>query len=189
MATHSSVLAWRIPEMGEPGGLPSLGSHGVGHDWTDLAAAGWDREHYQQSRSFLYVSLQSLPSIATKSLLFLCLLASTIPTGWLFSLEKASFPIPTQTLVAYEMFSVLFSVVLLLCKCVCVLTSWGIILAISSSILRVIFTHCFFFCFLSHLFGVCYYIYVRTCYLDSFVLCFFFFFYSVLLSVNMDIFY
>ena len=31
-ATHSSVLAWRIPEMGEPGGLPSMGSHRVGHD-------------------------------------------------------------------------------------------------------------------------------------------------------------
>ena len=38
MATHSSVLAWRIPGMGEPGGLPSLGSHRVGHDWRDLAA-------------------------------------------------------------------------------------------------------------------------------------------------------
>ena len=32
MATHSSVLAWRIPGMGEPGGLPSLGPHSVGHD-------------------------------------------------------------------------------------------------------------------------------------------------------------
>ena len=32
MAIHSSVLAWRIPETGEPGGLPSLGSHRVGHD-------------------------------------------------------------------------------------------------------------------------------------------------------------
>ena len=32
MATYSSVLAWRIPGMGEPGGLPSLGSHRVGHD-------------------------------------------------------------------------------------------------------------------------------------------------------------
>ena len=32
MATHSSVLAWRIPGMAEPGGLPSLGSHRVGHD-------------------------------------------------------------------------------------------------------------------------------------------------------------
>ena len=37
MATHSSVLAWRIPGMGEPGGLPSLGSHRVRHDWSDLA--------------------------------------------------------------------------------------------------------------------------------------------------------
>ena len=39
MATHSSVLAWRIPGTGEPGGLPSMGSHGVGPDWSDLAAA------------------------------------------------------------------------------------------------------------------------------------------------------
>ena len=39
MATRSSVLAWRIPGTGEPGGLPSMGSHRVGHDWCDLAAA------------------------------------------------------------------------------------------------------------------------------------------------------
>ena len=39
MATHSSVLAWRIPGTGEPGGLPSVGSHRVGHDRSDLAAA------------------------------------------------------------------------------------------------------------------------------------------------------
>ena len=39
MATHSSVLAWRIPGMGEPDGLPSMGSHRVGRDWSDLAAA------------------------------------------------------------------------------------------------------------------------------------------------------
>ena len=38
MATHSSVLAWRIPGTGEPGGLPSMGSHRVGHDCGDLAA-------------------------------------------------------------------------------------------------------------------------------------------------------
>ena len=38
MATHSSVLAWRIPGTGEPGGLPSMGLHRVGHDWSDLAA-------------------------------------------------------------------------------------------------------------------------------------------------------
>ena len=39
MATHSSVLAWRILGIGEPCGLPSMGSHRVGHDWSDLAIA------------------------------------------------------------------------------------------------------------------------------------------------------
>jgi len=39
MATHSSVLAWRIPGMWGPGGLPSMGSHRVWHNWSDLAAA------------------------------------------------------------------------------------------------------------------------------------------------------
>ena len=38
MATQSSVLAWRTPGMGEPGGLPSVGSHRVGHNLSDLAA-------------------------------------------------------------------------------------------------------------------------------------------------------
>ena len=37
MATHSSVLAWRTPGTAEPGGLPSMGSHWVGHDWSNLA--------------------------------------------------------------------------------------------------------------------------------------------------------
>ena len=39
METHSSVLAWRIPGMGEPGGLPSMGLHTVRHYWSDLAVA------------------------------------------------------------------------------------------------------------------------------------------------------
>ena len=39
MATHSSDLAWKIPGTGEPGGLPSMGSHRVGYNWSDLAAA------------------------------------------------------------------------------------------------------------------------------------------------------
>ena len=42
MATHSSVPVWRIPGTGEPGGLPSMGSQRVGHDWSDLAAAASD---------------------------------------------------------------------------------------------------------------------------------------------------
>ena len=49
MATHSSVLAWRTPGMGEPDGLPSMGSHRVGHDWSDLAAAA-----SQQQARFLW---------------------------------------------------------------------------------------------------------------------------------------
>ena len=55
MATHSSVLAWRIPGTGEPGGLPPVGSHRVGHDWSDFAAAatavaasGFVREHFKE---------------------------------------------------------------------------------------------------------------------------------------------
>ena len=39
MATHSSVLAWRVPGTGEPGGLPSMGSHRVGHDWSDSSSS------------------------------------------------------------------------------------------------------------------------------------------------------
>ena len=39
MATHSSTLAWRIPGTEEPGGLLFMGSHRVGHNWSDLAAA------------------------------------------------------------------------------------------------------------------------------------------------------
>ena len=51
MATHSSVLAWRIPGMGEPDGLPSMGLHRVGYDWSDLAAAAaaWFNSHQNQS--------------------------------------------------------------------------------------------------------------------------------------------
>ena len=45
MATHSSVLAWRIPGTGEPGGLPSMGSHRVRHDWSDSSAAAAAREY------------------------------------------------------------------------------------------------------------------------------------------------
>ena len=46
MATHSSVLAWRIPGTGEPSGLPSMGSHRVGHDGSGSAAAAAVSEEY-----------------------------------------------------------------------------------------------------------------------------------------------
>ena len=62
MATHSRVLAWRIPGTGEPGGLPSMGSHRVGHDWSDLAAAAAAAAAGQCSIQFLFlaVSLDTL---------------------------------------------------------------------------------------------------------------------------------
>ena len=80
MATHSSVLAWRIPGTGEPGGLLSLGSHRVGHEWSDLAAAaaaacdlpgqivfsekkkGGGAQQYMQ----VYVLFQNLKSLSSK---------------------------------------------------------------------------------------------------------------------------
>ena len=49
MATHSSVLAWRVPGMGEPGGLLSMGSHRVGHDWSDLVQQ--QQQSYKECRS------------------------------------------------------------------------------------------------------------------------------------------
>ena len=57
MATHSSVVAWRIPGTGEPGGLPSMGSHRVRHDWSDLAAAAateinWGWKWYSKNTKF-----------------------------------------------------------------------------------------------------------------------------------------
>ena len=57
MATHSSVLAWRIPGTGEPGGLPSMGSQRVGHDWSDLAAASyssWGRKELDTTERLHY---------------------------------------------------------------------------------------------------------------------------------------
>ena len=52
MATYSSVLAWRIPGMGEPGGLPSMGSQRVGHDRSDLtpAAARWSEQTWRHTQ-------------------------------------------------------------------------------------------------------------------------------------------
>ena len=51
MATHSSILAWRIPAMGEPGGLLSMGLHRVRHDCSDLAAAAAAAGYFSQRRA------------------------------------------------------------------------------------------------------------------------------------------
>ena len=61
MATHSSVHAWKIPGTGEPGGLPSMGSHRVGHDWSDLAVAWVDLNILI---SFLYFGMRNSCNLA-----------------------------------------------------------------------------------------------------------------------------
>ena len=69
MATHSSVLAWRIPGIGEPGELPSMGSHRVGHDWSDLAAAAAAACSIYKKRSLSF--LPSLDSWDLKYCLYI----------------------------------------------------------------------------------------------------------------------
>ena len=80
MATHSSVLSWRIPGTGEPGGLPSMGSHRVRHDWSDLAAnthqtegwstwsQGWKLCMNFYNRSGHPASDETLPVVSSDSL-------------------------------------------------------------------------------------------------------------------------
>ena len=62
MATHSSVLAWRIPGTREAGGLPSMGLHRVGHDWSDLAAAAVTFSSYLE-KNFKHPELFLLPHL------------------------------------------------------------------------------------------------------------------------------
>ena len=60
MATHSSVLAWRIPGMGEPGGLPSMGLHRVGDGWSEAATAWYLLYLFY---SYFFTRLRKLPFI------------------------------------------------------------------------------------------------------------------------------
>ena len=69
MATHSSVLAWRIPGTGEPGGLPSMGSHRVGHSWSDLAAAAAVEASFLGSQMLLLCPSMVFPLSAKSPLL------------------------------------------------------------------------------------------------------------------------
>ena len=82
--THSSVLAWRIPGMGEPGGLPSMGSHRVGHDWSDLAAAA--AVPYQKLQLLLLLSL-SVPWLQLSA-------GSSNPAPWPFTTSPLWSPNP-----------------------------------------------------------------------------------------------
>ena len=77
MAIHSSVLAWRIPGTAEPGGLTSVGSHRVRHDWSDAAAAAWK------------LSLEFCGNPAVKTMHFHCRGAGSIP-GWGTKIPQAT---------------------------------------------------------------------------------------------------
>ena len=94
MATSSSILAWRIPGTGEPGALPSMGSHRVAHDWSDLAAAA-AAVCLQKSKcsftraSFPCCSALLLPS--DKSCSSQSFRHHRIPTTWLQHLGPVSF--------------------------------------------------------------------------------------------------
>ena len=79
LATHSSVLAWRIPGTGEPGGLPSMGSHRVRHDWSDLAAAAVlmhshrPMKFYRRWKGFLLVISISLSLMGLRTTMIVLL--------------------------------------------------------------------------------------------------------------------
>ena len=59
MATHSNVLAWKTPGMAEPGGLPSMGSHRVGHDWSDLASSAAAAGVIMKTHFFFFMRTQN----------------------------------------------------------------------------------------------------------------------------------
>ena len=75
MATHSSILSWRIPGTGEPGGLPSQGSQRVGHDWSDLAVSSKQccSEHWGACILLDHVFLQICAQQVHMAVLFLVL--------------------------------------------------------------------------------------------------------------------
>ena len=88
MATHFSVLAWRIPGKGEPHGLPSMGSHRVGHDWSDLAAAAAAVESYFGNSDFFIPNNNKIHNRT----FFLSFLYSFLPPSYPPSIFPSALP-------------------------------------------------------------------------------------------------
>ena len=102
MATHSSVLVWRIPGTGEPGRLPSVGSRRVGHDWRDLAAAAaaaaaaglWSKPYWHPFSSSICSFVSLCPILVTTTifqtskLLLYFLWWSLISDFWCYCCKK-----------------------------------------------------------------------------------------------------
>ena len=99
MATHSRVLAWRIPGTGEPGGQPSMGSHRAGHYWSDLAAAA------AAAKSVLSLKNKNLISIVLNGLKTRCWAWKLIRI-WVRKLEFCSFLKIHSFLFSYSLVSV-----------------------------------------------------------------------------------
>ena len=93
-ATHSSVLAWRVAGTGKPGGLPSMGSHRVGHDWSDLAVInftnlnwnwcqrpqiGTSPEVFKHTWIYIFLQKQKHPQTLSLPLLLISLLGGFGP--------------------------------------------------------------------------------------------------------------
>ena len=91
MATHSSVLAWRIPGTGEPGGLPSMGPHRGGHDWSDLESAAAAADLIG-SHSFPFLGSSAAffgpPPQISPHPCFLLLMSQVLSAGLLSSISK-----------------------------------------------------------------------------------------------------
>ena len=81
--THS-VLAWRIPETGKPGGLPSMGSHRVGHDWSDLAAA------------YIYICCIVIVCVPSLTVTLRTLSGPMIPATAVYELSACVLPSPER---------------------------------------------------------------------------------------------
>ena len=90
MATHSSILAWRIPGTGGPGGLPSMGSHRIGHDWSDLAAAAactiWCEELTHWKRPWCWERLKAGEGDSVERMRWLD--ASPTPWTWVWASSR-----------------------------------------------------------------------------------------------------
>ena len=88
MGTHANILAWRIPGKVEPDGLSSLGSHRVGHDWSDLAAAAASGSVVKQETQIWSLSQEDLleEEMATHSSILAWEISRTEESGWLQSM-------------------------------------------------------------------------------------------------------
>ena len=92
---HLSVLAWRIPSTGEPGGLPSMGSHRFGHDWSDLAAAAAksliDRDSCLRNSSCLSPFWKKLRIFIQILLILFSHFKTSSNLAWLYGLAESHY--------------------------------------------------------------------------------------------------